>query len=226
MPAAPRSAGDGSREPGPGRLRRGVGGGRVRCRAARGRARGGARAGRQRDRAGQPLQHPGRGLPSPEDERAVLAGEGATEVMALRVADEPVGELRLSPRGAPPAPVLMRMVTTLIAQEVDRAQAPERASEAAVGRLPLRPALAQAHRSPERARPRRGAGLRPVGGRRRGRRPRQAPPGRGGRLARARAGGGRPRGARRGAHLPGRHHRAGAAAAAARRATRSRPRAS
>ena len=69
---------------------------------------------------------------SPEDERAVLAGEGATEVMELRIADAPVGELRLSPRAAPPAPVLIRMVTTLIAQEVGRAQAPERASEAAV----------------------------------------------------------------------------------------------
>ncbi len=69
---------------------------------------------------------------SPEDERAVLAGEGATETIALRIADAEVGELRLFPRAAPPTPVLLRMVTTLIAQEVDRAQAPERASEAAV----------------------------------------------------------------------------------------------
>ena len=69
---------------------------------------------------------------SPEDERAVLAGEGATETIALRIADTEVGELRLFPRAAPPTPVLLRMVTTLIAQEVDRAQAPERASEAAV----------------------------------------------------------------------------------------------
>ena len=36
---------------------------------------------------------------SPEDERAVLAGEGATEVAALRVADAEVGQLRLRPRG-------------------------------------------------------------------------------------------------------------------------------
>jgi sugar diacid utilization regulator len=69
---------------------------------------------------------------SPEDERAVLSGEGSTEISPLRVADESVGELRIAPRGAPPAAVLLRMVTTLIAQEVDRAQAPERASEAAV----------------------------------------------------------------------------------------------
>lgn len=70
---------------------------------------------------------------SPEDERAVLAGEGATEASALRVADEVVGELRLRPRGAPPEGSLLRMITTLIAQEVGRARAPERASEAAVG---------------------------------------------------------------------------------------------
>ena len=70
---------------------------------------------------------------SPEDERAVLAGEGATERLDLRVADEPVGQLRLRPRGAPAEGALLRMVATLIAQEVDRARGPERASEAAVG---------------------------------------------------------------------------------------------
>jgi len=69
---------------------------------------------------------------SPEDERAVLAGEDATETLDLRVADERVGLLRLRPRGTPPEAALLRIVTTLIAQEVDRARAPERASEAAV----------------------------------------------------------------------------------------------
>lgn len=69
---------------------------------------------------------------SPEDERAVLAGEGATEITQLRVADEAVGQLHIRPRAAPPAAVLLRMVTTLIGQEVDRAGAPDRASEAAV----------------------------------------------------------------------------------------------
>ena len=69
---------------------------------------------------------------SPEDERAVLAGEGGTETLDLRVADESVGQLRLRTRGAPPEAALMRMVGTLIAQEVDRSRAPERASAAAV----------------------------------------------------------------------------------------------
>ncbi len=68
---------------------------------------------------------------SSEDERAVLAGEGGTEVLDLRVADERVGRLRLRARGGPPEAALMRIVTTLIAQEVERARAPERASEAA-----------------------------------------------------------------------------------------------
>ncbi len=70
---------------------------------------------------------------SPEDERAVLAGEGATEVLDLRVADERVGRMSLRARGAPPEAALTRIVTTLLAQEVERARGPERASEAAVG---------------------------------------------------------------------------------------------
>ncbi len=69
---------------------------------------------------------------SPEDERAVLAGEGETEVVDLRVADERVGQLRLRSRSAPPEAALLRIVATLIGQEVDRSRAPERASEAAV----------------------------------------------------------------------------------------------
>ena len=69
---------------------------------------------------------------SPEDERAVLAGEGNTETIDLRVADERVGQLRMRSRGAPPEGALVRMVGTLIAQEVDRSRAPERASAAAV----------------------------------------------------------------------------------------------
>ena len=61
-----------------------------------------------------------------------MAGEGASERVELRVADAAVGELRFRPRGEPPEPALLRMVATLIALEVDRSTAPERASEAAV----------------------------------------------------------------------------------------------
>jgi sugar diacid utilization regulator len=71
---------------------------------------------------------------SPDDERAVLAGENGSQSLELRVADQAVGQLRYRPRGeAPPPPALLRMISTLIALELERSRAPERASEAAVG---------------------------------------------------------------------------------------------
>jgi sugar diacid utilization regulator len=70
---------------------------------------------------------------SSEDERAVLALEQGSDSLELRVADEPVGELRYRTRGAVPPSALLRMVGTLIGLELHRAQAPERESEAAVG---------------------------------------------------------------------------------------------
>jgi len=70
---------------------------------------------------------------SPEDERAVMAGEGGTETVELLVAEAAVGRLRYRPRGEPPPPALLRLVANLMALEVDRSKAPERASEAAVG---------------------------------------------------------------------------------------------
>ncbi|HZG48333.1 MAG TPA: hypothetical protein VEY90_02325 [Thermoleophilaceae bacterium] len=70
---------------------------------------------------------------SPEDERMVMAGEGDSDTVALLVADQVVGELRFSPRGKRPPPSLLRLVANLIALELERAKAPARASEAAVG---------------------------------------------------------------------------------------------
>jgi sugar diacid utilization regulator len=70
---------------------------------------------------------------STEDERVVMAGEAGSEKVELRVAELPVGQLRYRPRGDPPPPSLLRLVANLMALEVDRAKAPERASEAAVG---------------------------------------------------------------------------------------------
>jgi sugar diacid utilization regulator len=70
---------------------------------------------------------------SSEDERAVMTGERGSERVDLRVAELPVGQLRYRPRGAPPPQALRRLVANLIALEVDRAKAPERATEAAVG---------------------------------------------------------------------------------------------
>ena len=70
---------------------------------------------------------------SPEDERAVMAGEAGTETVELRVAESEVGRLRYRPRGEQPPSALLRLVANLIALELERARAPERASEAAVG---------------------------------------------------------------------------------------------
>jgi len=70
---------------------------------------------------------------STEDERAVMAGEGGAETVELRVAELPVGQLRYRPRAEPPPAALRRLVANLIGLEVDRAKAPERATEAAVG---------------------------------------------------------------------------------------------
>ena len=53
-------------------------------------------------------------------------------VVELRVADTAVGELRYRAK-APPAPSIARMVTTLLALELERSRAPEWASEEVAG---------------------------------------------------------------------------------------------
>lgn len=82
------------------------------------------------DRAGATLAVAAR---STADERALIAGASGVEVVELRVADEPVGTLRLRARGPedPMRPAVVRLVTTLIAGEVERIRAPERASQEA-----------------------------------------------------------------------------------------------
>ncbi len=68
---------------------------------------------------------------SSADERALMADVPGVGTHELRVNDEVVGRLRLRGRSGEPSPVLLRLVTTLIASEVERLRAPERASEAA-----------------------------------------------------------------------------------------------
>ncbi len=70
---------------------------------------------------------------SPEDERAVMAREAGTETVELLVAEVAVGQLRFRPRSEPPPAALLRLVGNLIGLELERAKAPERASEEAVG---------------------------------------------------------------------------------------------
>jgi sugar diacid utilization regulator len=65
-----------------------------------------------------------------EEKRLLSHGEDVASAQ-LRVADSVVGELRYRARGAAPAPPLTRMVATLLALEVERARAPDWASDEA-----------------------------------------------------------------------------------------------
>jgi sugar diacid utilization regulator len=80
------------------------------------------------DRAGAILAVAAR---SPADERSLTSGADGVDELELRVADMPVGKLLVRARGDL-APALLRLVTTLIASEVERVRMPERASEEAV----------------------------------------------------------------------------------------------
>ena len=69
---------------------------------------------------------------SPADERSLMEMAAGVEQIDLRVGDEVVGRLRMRSRGdASPPAALLRVATTLIASEVERIRAPERASAAA-----------------------------------------------------------------------------------------------
>jgi sugar diacid utilization regulator len=69
---------------------------------------------------------------SSAEERSLMTNAQGVGVHDLRVGDEVVGRLRLRPRsGDGPPAALLRVVTTLIASEVERVRAPSRASEAA-----------------------------------------------------------------------------------------------
>ncbi len=72
---------------------------------------------------------------SSADEERLLASGAGVIVAELRVADSVVGELRYRPRGDAPAGMSARMVATLLGLEVERARAPEWASDEAAGEL-------------------------------------------------------------------------------------------
>jgi DNA-binding PucR family transcriptional regulator len=69
---------------------------------------------------------------SPDQERKLLAGGERVTTVGLRVADSEVGELRYRAATAPD-PVMARMVTTLLALELERSRAPEWESEEVAG---------------------------------------------------------------------------------------------
>ncbi len=68
---------------------------------------------------------------SPADERSLMRGGDNVVTIELKVAESPVGQLRMRTREGDPDAPLLRLVTTLIASEVERVRAPERASEEA-----------------------------------------------------------------------------------------------
>ena len=68
---------------------------------------------------------------SPADERSLMRDADDVTTVELKVADAPVGQLRMRSRAESGDSALLRLVTTLIASEVERVRAPERASEEA-----------------------------------------------------------------------------------------------
>jgi sugar diacid utilization regulator len=80
------------------------------------------------DRTGQILAVAAK---SPADERSLMADSDDVDVLELRVADRSVGRLRM--RVGEASPMMVRLVATLVASEVERVRAPERASREAVG---------------------------------------------------------------------------------------------
>jgi sugar diacid utilization regulator len=68
---------------------------------------------------------------STADERLLMRDGDGVETHELRVGDAVVGRLRLRPRSGPPSAAMVRIATTMIASEVERLRAPDRASEAA-----------------------------------------------------------------------------------------------
>src|SRR5687767_8073435 len=70
---------------------------------------------------------------SPGEERELLSKQDGVTTIDLRVSEAVVGQLRFRVRDAVPEPAVLRLVTTLLALEVERTRAPERAGEAAVG---------------------------------------------------------------------------------------------
>jgi DNA-binding PucR family transcriptional regulator len=80
------------------------------------------------DRSGAVLAAAAR---SPADERSLMRDAVDVTTIDLRVAEITVGQLRMRAREHSPDGSVLRLVTTLIASEVERVRAPERASEEA-----------------------------------------------------------------------------------------------
>jgi DNA-binding PucR family transcriptional regulator len=83
---------------------------------------------------------------SQADERSLMRDNPEVREIELKVAEEVVGRLRMRARGEP-SPAVLRLVITLVASEVERVRAPERASEEAAREF-MRAALEGAIQDP------------------------------------------------------------------------------
>ncbi|MSW95577.1 MAG: hypothetical protein F2796_02115, partial [Actinobacteria bacterium] len=96
---------------------------------------------------------------SPAEEQAILAGREGVQHFELRIADRQVGLLRLRGHGEEQAdPLALRLITTIIAAEVERLRAPEAASAEVAGEL-LRAILGREIEGPEVAQRAAAAGI-------------------------------------------------------------------
>src|SRR6202044_3044591 len=73
---------------------------------------------------------------SPADERSLMRDAADVTTVEHKVAGTPVGQLRNVSRERSADSAVLRLVTTLIASEVERVRAPERASEEAAAGFP------------------------------------------------------------------------------------------
>lgn len=84
---------------------------------------------------------------SPAEERSLVEDGRGIDTVELKVAEELVGLLRMRTGPTPPPPALQRLVVTLVASEVERVRAPERASQDATATF-LRSIVARDLREP------------------------------------------------------------------------------
>jgi sugar diacid utilization regulator len=72
---------------------------------------------------------------SPADEQSLSNDSAGVDTLELRRGDELVGRLRMRARGGTPPPTVLGVIRMLLAGEVERVRAPERASEEALASL-------------------------------------------------------------------------------------------
>ena len=75
---------------------------------------------------------------SPADERSLMRDTDGVTTLELKVADSTVGQLRMRSRGEEPNGAMLRLVTTLIASEVERVRGARTGFRGGGARVPAR----------------------------------------------------------------------------------------